>query len=203
MKPFKFLYYKKKSSISNLSKIYPFTKVMFSFIDSHTYISYNCTINNCKIGKFCSIASGVKIGLGTHPINFFSTSPIFYSPENPLRKRITNELLFKDRKKVEIGNDVWIGANVIVLDGVKIGNGAIVGANSLVNKDIGPYEIVGGVPAKIIRKRFADDLIDELENLKWWDFPFSILKSKEVISIFSKELNKKSLYFLKSLKINK
>ncbi|CAL2060711.1 CatB-related O-acetyltransferase [Tenacibaculum sp. 190524A05c] len=199
MKPLKFLFYNKKSNISKSVKVYPLTKVMHSDVDDYTYISYNCTINNCEIGKYCSIASGVKIGMGIHPVNFISTSPIFYSPYNPLRKKLTNKLLFKDREKVIIGNDVWIGTNVTVLDGVTIGNGAIIGANSVVTKDVNPYEIVGGVPARFIKKRFEDDIIENIQKSKWWDLPIEVLKSEEVLDIFSKEISHESIKNLQKI----
>jgi len=196
MKPFKILHYKNNSNIAKTAKIYPFSIVTNTFIDDYSYISYSCTINNCNIGKFCSIAKGVKIGLGKHPINFISTSPLFYSPNNPLRKVLTKELKFIDNMSVTIGNDVWIGANVIILDGVNIGNGAIIGANSVVTKNIEPFSIVGGVPGKEIRKRFSEDIIKAIESSKWWDMPFLFFRNEKVKSIFSKVIDEDSILSL-------
>lgn len=180
---------RKNSEISEYSKIYPFSIITNSKIGSFSYVSYFCKINNSTIGKFCSIAQNVKMGLGVHPINYLSTSPIFYSPQNPLKIRLLKNLLFEDHIPIIIHNDVWIGTNVSVLDGVTIGDGAIIGANSVVTKDVDSYSIVGGVPAKEIRKRFDSDLIEELLELKWWDCPIEKLKQGPILELFSTEVN--------------
>ena len=199
MKALKILSYRKNSSIAKTVKIYPFSIVTNTVVKDYSYISYNCTINNCEIGKFCSIAKGVKIGLGKHPITFISTSPIFYSPVNPLKKIISKELKFKDSEAVTIGNDVWIGANVTVLDGVKIGNGAIIGANSVVTKDVLPFMIVGGVPAREIKMRFSEIIINAIKLSQWWDMPINFFEQEEVGNIFSKEIDEESIQSLLGL----
>ncbi|MFT4684241.1 MAG: acetyltransferase-like isoleucine patch superfamily enzyme [Flavobacteriaceae bacterium] len=199
MKPFKFLFFKRNSKISKSSKIYAFSRITNAVIGNYSYISYSCTINNCEIGNFCSIASGVKIGLGKHPVNFISTSPIFYSPKNPLMHVLTKISKFSENEKVVIGNDVWIGTNVTVLDGVKIGNGAIIGANSIVTKDVKPFTIVGGVPAKFIKTRFSENSIEIIEKSKWWNLPIEFFRISEVAELFSKELTSDSVEQLKML----
>ena len=139
-------------------------------IDDYTFINHSTQIDtNCRyIGKFCSISHGVKIGLGPHPLNFFSTSPVFYEPYRGfVDKQLYNE--FEDKGYTEIGNDVLIGANAIILAGVKVGNGAVIGAGSIVTKNVPPYAVVAGNPAKVIKYRFSDEIIEKLENLKWWD----------------------------------
>jgi acetyltransferase-like isoleucine patch superfamily enzyme len=193
MIPLKILSIRRNSEISSFSKIYPFSKISNSIVNDFSYISFRCTINGCEIGKFCSIASGVKIGLGIHPINFVSTSPLFYAPSNPLNYKIADELNFKENEQVLIGHDVWVGTNAVILDGITIGNGAIIGANSIVTKDVAPYSIVGGVPAKEIKKRFSDRLIKQLNTLKWWNMPIDFFKQKKVKLIFSTQLNQNSL----------
>lgn len=111
-----------------------------------------------KIGKFCSISDEVTIFLGgEHEINTISSYP--FSLKNHYSKG-----------DVTIGNDVWIGQSTIILSGVTIGDGAIIGANSLVTKDVKPYAVVGGNPAKLIKYRFDDDTIDKLLKIKWWDW---------------------------------
>lgn len=193
MKPLKIFSIRRNSEISSSSKIYPFSKISNTKIDAFTYISFRSTINGCDIGKFCSIASGVKIGLGNHPINFISTSPLFYAPSNPLHYTITDKLKFKENEPVHIGHDVWIGTNAVILDGVTIGNGAIIGANSIVTKDVPPYTIVGGVPAKEIKKRFSDEIINRLNSSEWWNMPLDFFKQEKVKLIFSKQFDQSSL----------
>jgi len=200
MSPLKLLSYFRNCNISKTAKIYPFSKITNSTINDYSYVSYSCTINNCQIGRFCSIANGTKIGLGKHPIDYISTSPIFYSPNNPLKVKISDVLRFEETAPVKIGNDVWIGANVIILDGITIGNGAIIGANSLVTKDVTPYSIVGGIPAKPIKNRFSDLAIEKLTKLSWWNLPIDFFKDELVKDIFSKKLEESNIEKLINLK---
>ena len=134
-------------------------------------------IYNATIGKFSSIASFVKIGLGIHPTkDFVSTHYAFYSNKKKLTKTFSDKNYIEENKNVSIGNDVWIGANAIILDGITISDGAIIGAGAVVTKDVPPYAIVGGVPAKIIRYRFDEDTIKKLLEISWWDFPITWLE---------------------------
>lgn len=134
------------------------------------------------IGKFCQIATNVKFIMngGNHYLGGFSSFPfiIFQScwPEVPF---IPNR-----KKDTVIGNDVWIGYNAIIMPGVSIGDGAIIGTGSVVTKDIAPYEIVGGNPAEVIRKRFNDETIHFLLQLKWWEWPIEKI-AKNVLSIMN------------------
>lgn len=189
MKPLKILSIRKNCLISKSSKIYPFSIITNSKINSFSYISYACKINNTTIGKFCSIAQNVKMGLGIHPINFISTSPLFYTPNNPLKYILSKNKVFNEHEPIIIGNDVWIGTNVTILDGVKIGDGAIIGAHSLVTKDIAPYTIVGGIPAKELKKRFSPEVVEELLDIKWWDYSIEKLKETSIHEMFSKEVD--------------
>lgn len=136
----------------------------------YTYSSMNATMMNCSIGKFCSIAQGVCIGLGKHPLkDFVSTHPSFYSTNKQCGYSFADTQYFDEMGFVTIGNDVWIGANAIILDEVKIGNGVVIAANSVVTKDVPAYAIVGGTPAKIIKYRFSEEDIIYLEELEWWN----------------------------------
>jgi acetyltransferase-like isoleucine patch superfamily enzyme len=129
-----------------------------------SYIANHCTISYTEIGKYCSIGPNVKIAPGRHPSAIFvSTHPSF------LKRNFAANSGYAGNLPVTIGNDVWIGANALIIDGVSIGDGAIIGANAVVTKDVSPYCIVGGVPAKVIRKRFADEQIAQLLEFKWWD----------------------------------
>jgi chloramphenicol O-acetyltransferase type B len=135
-----------------------------------TYCAGHCVINNAVIGKFCSIGPNVKIAPGKHPTSkYVSTHPSTFNNQPNFVKSFVSGNNYKSSAEVKIGNDVWIGANCVIVDGVTIGDGVIVAANSVVSKHVSAYEIVGGNPAKFIRKRFNDDEIDALLNIKWWD----------------------------------
>ncbi|TEW64733.1 CatB-related O-acetyltransferase [Mucilaginibacter phyllosphaerae] len=123
-----------------------------------------------KMGKYCSVGPHVKIAPGMHPTSkFVSTHPVTFNNQGNFVRNFTDRAVFKNYKQVTIGNDVWIGANAIIIDGVKIADGAIIAANAVVVKDVGLYEIVGGNPAKVIKKRFNDDQIDYLLYFRWWE----------------------------------
>lgn len=143
-----------------------------SEIGSYTYVAGDSFLSNVIIGKFCSIGLGFKVGLGIHPTDFVSTSPFFYSSAFFLKTTIAEKNYFEEHKKTIIGNDVWIGANVFVNEGVTIGNGVVIGAGAVVTKDVPNYSIVGGVPAKIIKPRHSQEIIDVLNDSKWWDNDF-------------------------------
>lgn len=151
-----------------------------SDIGNNTFVQKNSSINNCTIGKYCSIATNVFVGIGNHPTDHVSTHPSFYSNTLPIVKTYVSNNKFKFYEPVVIGNDVWVGQNVLILDGIKIGNGAIIAAGAVVTKNVAPYEIVGGVPAKNIRYRFSPDVIERLEKLSWWDRPDQWLKENAV-----------------------
>lgn len=154
------------------------TNVQHSHIGFATVIGPNCKVAYTDIGKYCSIAPNVKVIVGTHPSKkFVSTCPVFYSTRQGrgfsyVEKQKFEEFQFLDSKNrisVIIGNDVWIGANVTILQGVKIGDGAIIAAGAVVIHDVEPYTIVGGVPAKKIRDRFTDEQKEVLQNVQWWN----------------------------------
>lgn len=160
-------------------------KISNSFIGRGTYIANNSIIRSAKIGRYCSIGDYVRTGLGLHPTKeFVSTSPAFFSPTKYSGLTFVEKLKFAEHKFVDeeskyycqIGNDVWIGNNVMIMDGVNIGNGAVIAAGAIVIKDVEPYSIVGGLPAKEIKKRFNEEQIKKLQELKWWDWDVDTLK---------------------------
>lgn len=179
--------YKKKSFISKKSRVYPFSRFTNSSLDDYSYIGLFANVNNTKIGKYCSISTNFKSGLGNHPIKSISTSPVFYSKKYALKNSIFFENQnIQEYQDIKIGNDVWIGSDVLLLDGITIGNGAIVGAKSLVTKDVPDFAIVGGVPAKVISYRFPLEIQEELLKIKWWDWDNDkIIKNK---FLFTKNL---------------
>lgn len=127
-----------------------------------TYLRRDVFVDDyTEIGRYCSIANDVVIAASEHPIENFSTHPISYDVENYPGKET----------KTIIGNDVWLGTRCIIKKGVTIGDGAVVAANAVVTKNVPPYAIVAGVPTKIIKYRFEDDVIEKLLALEWWNFP--------------------------------
>jgi len=165
--------------IGNHSHIMKNCLINSSTIGKYSYTGPNCIIQNTTIGNYCSIANDVMCGLGNHPLDSFSTSPLFYRKDNPLKVEITEDKdLSFEYKPITIGNDVWIGAKATILDGVTIDNGAVVAAGAVVSKDVPPYAIVAGVPAKIIRYRFDIEKIEALNASEWWNKePEQVLES--------------------------
>jgi len=153
-----------------------------SSVGKHSYISSNSLIRNTKIGRFCSIGPNVKIGLGKHPtLEFISTHPVFYSLKKQSGTTYSKEQYFAEEDTVNIGHDVWIGASAIIMDGLNIANGAIVAAGAVVTRDVAPFEIVGGVPAKQIRFRFSQDEIQAIEKSEWWNQDEAWLKENAAL----------------------
>lgn len=161
--------------INRQSKVEPYVRIFGdctinnTSVSSYTYIGGNCLVQNAKIGRFCSIAPDCLIGLGNHPLEMFSTSPIFYRKENPLKyKLLEDDLDVTEYRPIDIGHDVWIGARVIILDGVTIGTGSVIAAGSVVTKNVPSYAVVAGVPAKVIKYRFSELIIERLLDSMWW-----------------------------------
>jgi acetyltransferase-like isoleucine patch superfamily enzyme len=144
------------------------TKLSNVSISDHSYINSNTNIKNSKIGKYCSIASNVNINLGNHPSEYISSHPAFYSTNKPY-KTFADKDYYEEFLPTQIGNDVWIGFNAIILGNINIGDGSIIAAGAVVTKDVEPYSIVGGVPAKHIKYRFNENTRNELKRKKWWD----------------------------------
>jgi len=139
-------------------------------IGDHSVIKSGVHIIKTQMGKFCSIGDDVKIVLGSHPMDMVSTHFTFYAHNKAIKTFSDGMYMTGDEyENVVIGNDVYIGVETLIPGGVTIGDGAVIAARSVVTKDIPPYAVVGGVPAKIIKYRFDEKTIDKLLQIKWWD----------------------------------
>ena len=171
-----YLSFLKDVTVGNFNTFYDYVTIIDTKISDFVYVGQGTRIINASIGKFCSIGPDVKIGLGKHPPHFISTFPAFYSTLSQCNITFTSRNYFKETGTITIGNDVWIGANAIIMDDVKIGDGAIIAAGAVVTKDVEPYAIVGGIPAHTIKMRFTSEEISILMNFKWWDKDLTWLK---------------------------
>jgi acetyltransferase-like isoleucine patch superfamily enzyme len=142
-------------------------------IGDYSYVNTGTIIASGQIGKFCSIGYFCQIGMPDHPVNFLSTSPRTYGQCNIFGLPV----LWDDYSVPPIiGHDVWIGSNALILQNVRVGSGAIIAGGSVVTKDVAPYTIVAGVPARPIRQRFDAKTIDKLLGEQWWDLPLEELR---------------------------
>lgn len=158
----------KNSIIDKSAKIASKATFYSSNIGRYSYVGVGSYVIKTQIGAFCSIANDCSIGLGRHPSHYVSTSPVFYSDSNIFGVSF-GKTEFNEYETTIIENDVWIGERALIKDGVHIGNGAIIGAGTIVTHDVPPYAIVVGNPGRIIRYRFDDDTIERLLHIKWWE----------------------------------
>lgn len=165
------------TDMDKTSRIGPSCNIQNCKIGRYSYISHDSQVVLTKIGSFCSISDHVSIGGAEHPYSWVSTSPVFEDVKGCIIKKKLIKHLMDDQKITCIGNDVWIGHSAIVKAGVTIGDGAVVGAGSVVTKDIPPYAIVGGVPAKIIKYRFDESVVNQLIETKWWNLSDEFIES--------------------------
>lgn len=159
----------RKSIISNRSKVCSAAHVVYSELGKYSYIGNYSTVIHTSIGNYTSIGDYCTIGGMAHPLTWLSTSPVFHEGKNCLNYNIGKEP-FIPHKKTFIGHDVWIGGNCHIKSGITIGNGAVIGMGSVVTKNVGPYEIWAGNPAKQIRKRFTEEQIEALKKINWYDW---------------------------------
>lgn len=157
----------RNSQIHRTSKVESGSTVVNTIFDKYSFCGYDCEILNCDIGSFVSIANGVIVGGGMHPVDWVSMSPVFYAGRDSVKTKFS-EFERDKPQRTSIGHDVWIGRNVIIKQGVTIGTGAVVGMGSVVTRDVEPYAIVGGVPARLIRYRFDELTVSQLIQSQWW-----------------------------------
>ena len=160
-----------ESSFTRYTHLLPGCKLHKVQVGKYSRVGFQTKITNAVIGNFTAIGAESVIGLGQHPTNYITSHSIFYKKGNWgwHDDWVKYPDGFVESKKITIGNDVWIGRRAIIMDGVSIGDGAIVGSGAVVTKDVPPYSIVGGVPAKVIKYRFSEELINRLEEIKWWN----------------------------------
>lgn len=166
----------KKSEIEGRNTVGNDVNIEKTVVGFGTYIGNYSELPECKIGKYCSIGMRVKAIIGEHPIHYVSTHPFSYSN---IKKKVKFDYSDRvnwdyskkafERFNIVIGNDVWLGDDVKILNGVKIGDGAVVAAGALVTKDVEPYSVMVGIPAKKIKDRFEKEEIEKLLKIKWWD----------------------------------
>jgi phosphonate metabolism protein (transferase hexapeptide repeat family) len=149
-------------------------------LDDYAYIQPYCDLMSTDIGKFANIASMVRINPGFHPMDYPTLHHFTYRPTMYGMAEQDDAAFFewRSRQRVVIGHDTWIGHGAVIMPGVRIGNGAVVGSNSVVTKDVPAYAIVGGVAAKLIRQRFPKAISDALEATAWWDWDHDTLTER-------------------------
>lgn len=182
----------RNSVIDKTSKVESGCNIVSMKMDRYSFCGYDCDIINAEIGSFCSIANNVVIGGAMHPIKWVSTSPVFYKGRDSVKKKFSEFKRVEDKKTI-IGHDVWIGQGTYIKQGVSIGTGAVIGMGSIVTKDVLPYSIVAGNPAKLIRYRFSEEVVKGLLESEWWEF------SDSKLSEMSKNIQNPE-QFLKTLK---
>ncbi|MGA2141371.1 MAG: DapH/DapD/GlmU-related protein [Brevinematales bacterium] len=167
-----------KSSFGEYTEILANVRFIKSILGDYSYICENCDIIYTDIGKFSNIAISCRINPGNHPMERPSLHHFTYRRRQFGFMDADDDEFFNWRsiQKVKIGHDTWLGHGVIIMPGVSIGNGAVIGSGSVVTKNIPPYMIAAGVPAKVIRPRFPAEIAEKLSSIAWWDWPHDKIK---------------------------
>ena len=174
-----------------------FAMIYNSQMGDYSYVGRNFTCWYAKIGKFCSISWNVGIGGANHDYNRISQHAFLYAPQFGMLD--VDQALGYDRfdSPCEIGNDVWIGCNAVICRGVHIGDGAVIAAGAVVTKDVEPYTIVGGVPAKVIKRRCPLELAHRLQRAEWWSLPSDVIKDN--FELFNQVITEESVCKIEDL----
>lgn len=170
----------RESSIGEQCEILAHTYMEYSELGDFSYLGEYCHVADCSIGKFTAIANHVRLGAPNHPMGRPSQHRFTYCPEYYDSDLQRDAGFFAQRReqRVTIGHDVWIGHGVTVLPGVHVGNGAVLAAGAVVTKDVAPYAVVGGVPARAIKSRFPPDIVTRLQAIAWWHWPFETISAR-------------------------
>ena len=163
----------REATIGRCCEVLGDTAIEYTELGDYSYLGPGCMVADAEIGRFCAIAAQVRIGAPNHPLDRPSQHRFTYCPEYYTADAQRDHTFFRQRRadRVVIGNDVWIGHAVIVMPGVKVGDGAVLAAGAVVTRDVAPYTIVGGVPARQIRERFSRETAAQLSRIAWWNWP--------------------------------
>ena len=169
-----------KCLLEKNASVYPGSSLYEVNLGRFSYVGRDSVVGRTRFGSFCSCGPSLLVGSGDHPSDYISSSPLFYSTLKQCGISFADRDYFDELKETIIGNDVWIGARVFIKDGVNIGHGAIIGAGAVVVDDVPDYAVIGGVPARIIRFRFSDEIISQLLDIKWWDWSDEHLQKAQI-----------------------
>jgi phosphonate metabolism protein (transferase hexapeptide repeat family) len=167
----------REAEIGRRCEVLANTRVEYASLGDYSYLGENCDVADAAIGKFTAIANSVRIGAPNHPMGRASQHRFTYCPEYYDATTSRDRDFFADRRgdRVIVGNDVWIGHAAILLPGITVGDGAVIAAGAVVSRDVAPYTIVGGVPARAIRQRFPKAVAESLRRIAWWDWSDEII----------------------------
>ena len=185
------------SEFGRNADIQRFAMIYNSSMGDYSYVGRNFTCWHAKIGKFCSISWNVGIGGANHDYHRISQHAFLYAPQFGILEQGEKPGYDRFSDECVIGNDVWIGCNAVICRGVHIGDGAVIAAGAVVTKDVEPYTIVGGVPAKKIKERCAVSLAKRLQKTQWWNLSPEIIKMN--FELFTKEIDEDSVSSIEAL----